>query len=92
MKLGIRIFSKLGTVFENMAKARVNSTLLTIDRQQLQAWGYSYEALQRGPSAWPWRLDDEPLEAGLPRKATLVPPSTRIDIDLDRPEIRRDAA
>ena len=92
MKFRNRIFSRLGVLFENMAKARVNSTLLSIDRQQLQAWGYSYEALQRGPSAWPWRLDDGPLEAGLPSKATLVPPSTRIDIDLDGQEIRRDAA
>ena len=41
--------------FEATAKARVNSTLLGMGREKVEELGYSYEALQIGPSAWPWR-------------------------------------
>lgn len=41
--------------FEATAKARVNSTLLGMGREKVEQLGYSYEALQAGPSAWPWR-------------------------------------
>ena len=92
MTVGHRILTTLGVFFENMAKARVNSVLLATDREQLKAWGYSYEALRQGPKAWPWRLDSEPDAARLPRKATLTAAETRIDIELDELEIRRDAA
>ena len=45
----------LGRFFEAMAKARVNSTLLGMGRERVEQFGYSYEALRTGPSAWPWR-------------------------------------
>lgn len=41
--------------FEAMAKARVNSALLAMGRERVEQLGYSFEALQTGPSAWPWR-------------------------------------
>ena len=41
--------------FESIAKARVNSTLLGMGRKKVEEMGYSYEALQAGPGAWPWR-------------------------------------
>lgn len=41
--------------FEATAKARVNSALLGMGREKVEQLGYSYEALQAGPSAWPWR-------------------------------------
>ena len=92
MKFAHLIAARLGRMFENMAKARVNSVLLMTDREQLKAWGYSYEALQRGPAAWPWRLDAESGIAELPREDSLTTAETRIDLDLDGLGIRRDAA
>ena len=41
----------LGRFFEAIAKARVNSTLLGMGRERVEQFGYSYEALQTGPSA-----------------------------------------
>lgn len=61
-----RIASAMQGFFEAMAKARVNSVLLGMDRDQLAKCGYSYELLRRGPSAWPWRetTQDGASEAG----------------------------
>jgi hypothetical protein len=41
--------------FESIAKARVNSVLLGMGREKVEEFGYSYDALQLGPDAWPWR-------------------------------------
>ena len=50
-----RIGSALQGFFENVAKARVNSVLLGMDAEKLAQVGISRAALERGPSAWPWR-------------------------------------
>ncbi len=45
--------------FESTAKARVNSTLLTMGQEWVEDKGYSYAALRVGVSAWPWRQSPE---------------------------------
>ena len=62
-----RIGNALQRFFENMAKARVNSVLLGMDRERLADMGYSYELLQQGPKAWPWR---EPTQDGAAQHET----------------------
>jgi len=50
-----KVAKALQRFFEATAKARVNSTLLGMGREKVEQLGYSWEALQIGPSAWPWR-------------------------------------
>ena len=50
-----RIIKALGQLGEATAKARVNSVLLGMGREKVEEFGYSYDALHLGPSAWPWR-------------------------------------
>ena len=91
MKMLKQLVSKLGIVFENIAKARVNSVLLMTDRDQLKAWGYSWEALKQGPQAWPWRIEDTTARDTLPNATPLASP-TRPDIAIDAVDLHRDAA
>ena len=51
-----KIGRALARGFENIAKARVNSVLLGMDRKKLAEMGYSYDALLLGPKARPWRI------------------------------------
>ena len=41
--------------FERVAKARMQSTLLSMGRKWAEDKGYSYEAIVAGESDWPWR-------------------------------------
>ena len=50
-----RTINLLQRAFDAMAKARVNSVLLGMGREKVEKYGYSFDALQLGPSAWPWR-------------------------------------
>tara|TARA_R110002074_G_scaffold84603_2_gene187752 strand:- start:627 stop:956 length:330 start_codon:yes stop_codon:yes gene_type:complete len=50
-----RIIRPLQRAFEATAKARVNSVLLGMGREKVEEYGYSFDALRLGPSAWPWR-------------------------------------
>jgi hypothetical protein len=71
-----RIGSALQRFFENMAKARVNSVLLGMDRQRLAEMGYSYQLLEQGPKAWPWR---ESNQDGAPQADAMIRPTARIE-------------
>ncbi|MFT5219949.1 MAG: hypothetical protein ACI9LO_002292 [Planctomycetota bacterium] len=50
-----KIINRLQRASEAIAKARVNSVLLGMGREKVEEYGYSFDALQLGPSAWPWR-------------------------------------
>ncbi len=52
-----KLFAATGRCFEAVAKARMNSHLLLMGREEVERMGFSYEALRQGPSAWPWRMD-----------------------------------
>ncbi len=45
--------------FERLAKARMQSTLLSMGRKWAEDKGYSYEAIVAGESEWPWRKSPE---------------------------------
>ena len=45
--------------FENLAKARMQSTLLSMGREWVESNGYSYEAVKAGVSKWPWHSSPE---------------------------------
>ena len=69
-----RIINRLKPAFEGMAKARVNSVLLGMGREQVEGYGYSFDALQLGPSAWPWRK----TPGGMAKENELVAPVYRL--------------
>jgi hypothetical protein len=54
-----RIIKSMGRSIDSMAKARVNSALLSMGREWVEDKGYSYEALRAGVSKWPWRRSPE---------------------------------
>lgn len=45
--------------FERVAKARMQSTLLSMGQKWAEDKGYSYEAIVAGESEWPWRKSTE---------------------------------
>jgi hypothetical protein len=45
--------------FEKLAKARMQSTLLSMGQKWAEDKGYSYEAILAGESEWPWRKTAE---------------------------------
>ena len=45
--------------FEKVAKARMQSTLLSMGQKWAEDKGYSYEAIVAGESEWPWRKSAE---------------------------------
>ena len=47
--------------FENIAKARMQSTLLNMGREWVEDKGFSYDALKLGVSEWPWRQSPEKI-------------------------------
>ena len=71
-----RIGGALQRFFENMAKARVNSVLLGMDRARLAEMGFSYRLLEQGPKAWPWR---ESNQDGAPQADATSRPAARIE-------------
>ena len=50
-----RFFEATSTARLKYAIVQVNTVLLGMGRERVEELGYSYEALQIGPSAWPWR-------------------------------------
>jgi hypothetical protein len=50
-----KVSKAMSGFFESIAKSRVNSVLLGMGREKVEAFGYSYDALRLGPDAWPWR-------------------------------------
>lgn len=55
------IRQSLEKYFTAIAKARVQSTLLTMGPEWVEKYGYSYQALRRGVDAWPWRQPTEKI-------------------------------
>ena len=49
-----RIITAIQNACDAMARARVYSTLILLGREQVESYGYSWEALRQGPSAYPW--------------------------------------
>ena len=49
-----RIITAIQNACAAMARARVYSTLIMLGREQVESYGYSWEALRQGPSAYPW--------------------------------------
>lgn len=49
--------------FRKSGKLRMQSYLMRLPTSQLIAWGYSPTQLSKGISAWPWRLEDQPMAA-----------------------------
>ncbi len=54
-----KTINSMNRFFDRVAKARMQSTLLTMGRAWVEDKGYSYEALRGGVSAWPWRKPAE---------------------------------
>ncbi len=50
-----KTINSMNRFFERVAKARMQSTLLTMGQKWTEDKGYSYEAIVAGESAWPWR-------------------------------------
>ena len=50
-----KTFKSMERFFERVAKARMQSTLLTMGQKWAEDKGYSYEAIVAGESEWPWR-------------------------------------
>lgn len=50
-----------GRYLQALARARVQSTLLLMGRDWVEKYGYSWDLLQSGTEAWPWRKPDEPV-------------------------------
>jgi hypothetical protein len=50
-----RSIQMMKRAFEATAKTRVNSVLLRMGREKAEEFGYSYDVLSLGTSAWPWR-------------------------------------
>jgi hypothetical protein len=59
MKTMSAIIKSTGRFFDATAKARVQSTLLTMGREWAERHGYSWELLRAGVSEWPWRQSPE---------------------------------
>lgn len=54
-----------GNFFERIARARMQSTLLSMGRVWVERHGYSWELLRAGTAYWPWRQTLEAV-AGKP--------------------------
>lgn len=50
-----KTINSMNRFFERVAKARMQSTLLTMGQKWAEDKGYSYEAIVAGESEWPWR-------------------------------------
>ena len=59
MKTMSAIIKSTRRFFDATAKARVQSTLLTMGREWVERHGYSWELLRAGISEWPWRQSPE---------------------------------
>lgn len=53
------IWQSMQRHFANLARARAQSTLLTMGPEWVERYGYSYRALRSGIDAWPWRQTPE---------------------------------
>ena len=53
------IWQSMQRHFAAVAKARVQSTLLTMGPEWVERYGYSYQSLRNGIDAWPWRQTPE---------------------------------
>lgn len=54
-----KTWKSMARAFEAIARARVQSTLLTLGPEWAGKYGYSWTALRGGIDGWPWR---EPVE------------------------------
>jgi hypothetical protein len=54
-----KILQSMERSFTAVARARVQSTLLTMGPEWAEKYGYSWEALRQGIDAWPWRRSGE---------------------------------
>lgn len=59
MKTMSVMIKSTGRLFDTIAKARVQSTLLVMGRVWVERHGYSWELLRAGVSEWPWRQNTE---------------------------------
>jgi hypothetical protein len=50
-----KIKVSMAEFFESIAKARMQSTLLSMGREWVERHGYSYSLLRAGVHKWPWR-------------------------------------
>ena len=58
-----RAIKSIEHYLENMAEAKVDSTLLTMGCEWTEDKGYSYAALRVGVNGWPWRASPEKIIA-----------------------------
>ena len=54
-----KVLKSMEGFFESIARARVQSTLLSMGRDRVEKYGYSYDMLRAGVSEWPWRATPE---------------------------------
>jgi len=66
------IIESTGRFFDTIARARVQSTLLTMGREWVERNGYSWELLRAGVSEWPWRQTTEAVATGLETRRAIA--------------------
>ena len=54
-----KIINSSGNIFDRIAKARMQSTLLCMGQDWVERQGYSWELLRTGTAQWPWRQTPE---------------------------------
>ncbi|MCG6889305.1 MAG: hypothetical protein LJE92_06920 [Gammaproteobacteria bacterium] len=66
------IIESTGRFFDTIARARVQSTLLTMGREWVERNGYSWELLRGGVSEWPWRQTTQAIATDLDTRRTIA--------------------
>ena len=74
--------------FDSIAKARMQSTLLSMDRAWVESQGYSYTLLRAGVSEWPWREKPEHIAEVIETELTINQPAVSTE-QKDVPDIDR---
>lgn len=84
-----RVLQSLENFFESIALARVQSTLLSMGREWVEAQGYSYEMLRAGVHKWPWRETPEAIAEQKEIKQAITELSSFSDRELHELGINR---
>lgn len=84
-----RFSAAAARALEATAKARVQSTLLSMGPEWVEKYGYSYDSLRAGVNEWPWRQTSEKLIEEQQVKRSVKELNSYSDLELNELGIAR---